>query len=161
MTRHFRSTIVSTVFVWLGVSGSAAAQYQYPSVPPPAYNPYYPGGRQSALSGAADLVNAQGNVYVQQEQARIQREKANQAKIDTKRQAFDEAAYEKANTPAFTEQQEKVDAMVLRRVMNSASPWDITSGYALNKIVPYVNSLAAQGGMGPPVPVDPEQLQYA
>src|SRR5262245_4565160 len=137
----------------LGLATGVHAQSTF--VPLPAY--YFP-GRESALTGAANVINATGNLYVQQEQARILREQANQAKIDTQRQAFDQMMYEKANTPFFTEDQEKVDAMVLRRLMNSPSNWDITSGFALNRITPFINSLAARGVMGPPVPVDQQQL---
>src|SRR5262245_66109645 len=105
----------------LGLSSPGHAQY-----PPPGYNYYYPPGgyRESALTGAANVINATGDLYVQQEQARIQREKANQAKLDTKKQAFDEMMYEKANTPFFTEDQETVDAMVLRRLINNPSQWE-------------------------------------
>ena len=81
--------------VWVGVP---AAHGQYP----PGYaNPYYPQGSPgyNYLNGQADVVRAQGDLANANEQARILREKANQAKIDTKRKAFDEMMYEKAKTP--------------------------------------------------------------
>src|ERR1700704_3752349 len=85
--RHMRPLLLAAV-CWLtlllGPSSTGQAQYPYP---PPPYNYYYsPGGwRGNALTGAANVVSATGDLYVQQEQARIQREKANQAKLDTKR----------------------------------------------------------------------------
>src|SRR5262245_28721137 len=141
----------------LGLSAAGRAQF-----PPPPYNYFYPpaGWRGNALTGAANVISATGDLYVQQEQARILRERANQAKIDTKRMAFDQAAYERAKTPSFTEEQAKIDAIVLKRLVESPRDWEITSGYALNRIVPYINALAAQGIVGPPIPVDPQQLQY-
>ena len=97
---------------------AAAAQYYpnpyYPSIPargPAAYGI----GQGAALSGSADVMNAYGNVVTKQEDARILREKANQAKIDTKRQAFDEMMYEKANTPSYVETLTKEKANLLNR----------------------------------------------
>src|SRR5262245_8647059 len=156
--KRFLSLTTYTIPLVIGLATDVHAQNTYvPPAPPPAYLPWG-GYRESALTGAANVINATGDLYVQQEQARIQREKANQAKLDTKKQAFDEMMYEKANTPFFTEDQETVDAMVLRRLINNPSQWEITSGYALNKITPYINSLASRGVMGPAVPVDPQQL---
>jgi hypothetical protein len=108
-----------------------------------------------ALYGSASVMNSYGNVVVQQEQARVQREVANQAKIDTKRKAFDEMMYEKANTPSFTEEQEKIQAMTLRRIMNQPTPTEVTTGKAQNMLLPYLHGMIATGIQGPPVTLDP------
>jgi len=139
----------------------ASGQYKYP-YPYPAPYPYpYPGVSPagSYLYGKADVIRAQGDVMTQNEQARILREKAYQAKIDTKRKAFDEMLYEKANTPTFTEEQEKIQAMQLKRLMNQPTEAEVTSGKALNAMLPYVKSLTAQGILGPPVMLNPVQLK--
>jgi hypothetical protein len=116
-------------------------------------------GRQGgALYGASQVMNSYGNVVVQQEQARIQREVANQAKLDTKRKAFDEARYERDNTPAWTEEQEKMQAMIVRRIMNQPLPAEVTSGKAQNILLPYVNNLIGTGIQGSPVMIDPNML---
>ena len=60
------------------------------------------------MSSYGDVINAQ-------EQARITREKANQAKLDTKKQAFDLMLYEKANTPSYTETLTKEKGQILTR----------------------------------------------
>src|SRR6476659_8432527 len=75
---------------------AARAQYPYPY----GYNPGRAGGY---LYGSASVINAQGNYTNQMEQARILREQANQAKLDTKRKTFDEMQYEKSNTPTQLE----------------------------------------------------------
>lgn len=137
-----------------------AGQAQYPPRPGfngyqgwnPFFNPFAgPGGM---LNGAANVVSAQGDVVVQQEQARVMREQAEQAKIDTKRKAFDEMMYEKANTPTFTENQAQNQAMLLRRYINDPTEQEVTSGKAMNAMLPFCNALAANGVQGPPVPVN-------
>jgi hypothetical protein len=135
--------------VWVGVP---AAHGQYP----PGYaNPYYPQGSPgyNYLNGQADVVRAQGDLANANEQARILREKANQAKIDTKRKAFDEMMYEKANTPTYTEELSQEKAMLLTRLMNHPIKAEITDGKTLNAMLPLLESLSAQGTQGPPVPL--------
>ena len=76
---------LTSTFVLLGLAAlphSAGAQY-YPN----PYAPVYPRsagpgiGQGAALQGSAAVSQAYGDVIVQQENARIQREKANQAVI--------------------------------------------------------------------------------
>jgi hypothetical protein len=98
-------------------------------------------------------MQAYGDVINQQEQARVTREKANQAKLDTKRQAFDEAMYEKANTPTYTETLTQEKAQILTRVMNFPVKSEITDGKSLNIMLPYLQDLTAHGAMGSPVPL--------
>jgi len=98
------------------------------------YNPYYnPWG--GVLSGTADIVRAYGSQMQSAEQARIMREQANQAKLDTIRQRFDLEMYIKANTPTFTEEQARIAALTLRRIQNNATPGEILSGRSLNVLL--------------------------
>src|SRR5262249_3014459 len=60
------------------------------------YNPYYPNpyygsnfGTGAILQGQADVMRAFGTVITSQEQARIMREQALQAKLETKKKKFD------------------------------------------------------------------------
>jgi hypothetical protein len=138
--------------------GSLGAQY------PPPPNPYYPVGYGSGfgpgntLNGQANVIDATGKLFIDQEQARITREQANQAKIDTKRKTFDEMMYEKANTPTFTEDQEKVDMMIVRRIINKPLEAEVTSGYAQNILLPYLDKLLRVGIQGPTIPLDQAML---
>ena len=77
-------------------------------VPPAGYYPggyggFYPGAVGGAYYGQAALVSATGELMVQREQAYQEREKANQAKLETKKKAFEAMMYEKANTATLTE----------------------------------------------------------
>jgi hypothetical protein len=149
----------------LGIALYCGAQYP---PPPPGYAPYYPAypppgyggfGPGNTLNGAANVISASGQLYINQEQARVEREKANQAKIDTKRKTFDEMMYEKANTPTFTEDQEKTQMMIVRRIMNHPFPAEVTSGQSQNILLPYLDKLLRVGVQGPPVPLDPYMLR--
>ena len=139
----------------LGLTVSLPAQYP-PYYPPPGYGGFGPG---NVLNGQANVISASGDLFIQQEQARVEREKALQAKVDTKRKTFDEMMYEKANTPTFTENQAKIQAMTLRRVMTAPTPVEITSGKAQNLMLPYLDQLCRVGIQGPPISLDPGVLR--
>src|SRR5262249_17910472 len=76
------------------------------------YNPWNPwnnnpfGGPGGTLIGAANVMQSYGSVINAQEQARILREQALQAKLETRKKAFDLDMYIKANTPTYTQEQE-------------------------------------------------------
>jgi hypothetical protein len=154
MSRAIRFLFVPACLVALSawVHGQYPPPYPYPYYPPPGYGGFGPG---NTLNGAANVISASGQLYIDQEQARVEREKANQAKIVTKRKTFDEMMYEKANTPTFTEDQEKNDMMIVRRVMNHPLPAEITSGQSQNILLPYLDKLLRVGVQGPPIPLDP------
>lgn len=132
-------------------SGPALAQYPYN----PYFNPYYNPNNTTgaALSGAADVARSYGDVINAQEKARIEREKANQAKLDTKKQAFDLMLYEKANTPTYTETLTKEKQQILNRLMNFPTKSEVADGATLNTMLPLLQSLSSSGAPGPPVPI--------
>ncbi len=147
---------LASLLLLAGVAAPARAQY-YPYSNPWYYNPYY--GAGGYMKGTADVISAQGDVKTKQEQARILREKANQEKTVTKRKAFDEMMYEKANTPSFSEEMEKTKGLQTRRIMNDPTEPEITSGKAHNMLLPMLQSLTNQGIQGSPVTINPAMLQ--
>jgi hypothetical protein len=123
-------------------------------------NPYtQPYNYPSFLSGAADVINSQGKLVIQLEQAKLQREQAHQASIDTRRRLFDEIMYERAHTPTFTERQEKIAADTLRRSLNVAPVTEIYSGKALNDILNDLKKLRARGIKGTDFTLEPGLLK--
>ncbi len=136
---------------------AASLGAQYPYYPPPGYGGFGPG---NVLNGQANVIGATGELYINQEQARVEREKANQAKVDTKRKTFDEMMYEKANRPTFTEDQEKSEMMIVRRVMNHPLEAEVRSGKSQNILLPYLDKLLRVGIQGPPVTLDPGMLRW-
>jgi hypothetical protein len=95
----------------------------------------------------------------QQEQARIVREQANQAKLDTRKKTFDQMKYERENTPTYAEEQERIEANTIRRLLNKAYEGEILSASAQNTLLPYLQRLALSGVQGPPVYLDQDQLK--
>jgi len=99
----------------------------------PYYNPYMTGmGGGSVLMGQAELLKGYGTAIISQEEARIYREQAMQAKIDTARKRFDFDLYVKANTPTFADEQKRIAKNTLKRIQVSSNPIEIANGKALN-----------------------------
>jgi hypothetical protein len=139
----------------LPLSGSG---YDGGANPYTGYGDPYGGG----LAGTADVINAQGKLVIQLETAKVIKEKAEQAKIDTRRRLFDEIMYERAHTPSFTDQQEKLMALNLRRSRDgTAAITEVYSGKALNDILADLKRLHSKKGDKPDVEMDldPEILK--
>jgi hypothetical protein len=146
-----------SAFVVLLLVAPASGQFYPPYYPPPGYYGGY--GPGAVMQGAASMTEAQGNLMLQQEQARIMREKANQAKIETKKQNLDWQNYERANTPTFTEEQAKIKGLLVHRMLTNPLQGEVVSGVAQNTIMPYLYGLTLQGIPGPPVRLDPELMR--
>jgi len=99
----------------------------------PYYNPYMSGmGGGSVLYGQAELLKGYGTAIISQEESRILREQAMQAKIDTARKRFDFDLYVKANTPTFADEQKRIAKNTLKRIQVNSNPVEIANGKALN-----------------------------
>ncbi len=108
-----------------------------------------------ALRGLADLQSAGGNLLIQQEQARIAREKAKQAEIETRKQLFDQRAIEKANTPSFTEEESLNEKLRFQRLISGqVERYEITSGKALNSLTPFLFKMNYSGVQGPEISLE-------
>jgi len=127
-----------------------------------AYNPYTPyadpyGG---FLRGTADVIRAQSHTMLDQERARILREQAIQAKLETKKKALETDLWIKANTPTFTEEQAKVAKTILKRIQTNANPAELWSGSALNILLAdLAKHLGVKAAVGS-LPVDEEVLRH-
>src|SRR5262249_33144289 len=96
----------------------------------PSYDPY-----SGFLRGTADVINSQGNLVNQLEQAKVVKEQAKQAAIDTRRKLLDKIRYERAHPPSWTEEQEKLGQLLLRRAQNTAGINEIWSAKSLNTLL--------------------------
>src|SRR5947208_6754001 len=118
----WKSLVAFPAALLLAGAAASTARAQYPP-PNPGYGGYgcfYPGRTGGALYGSAAVMDSYSNQMLSEERARILREQANQAKLDTKRKAFDERAYERANTPSWTQEQAKIQAQILNRILTNA-----------------------------------------
>jgi hypothetical protein len=148
----------------------AAGQYNYGGPPGPpgppggyGYGGYYPPGYGwgpgGYLAGGAAILDATANLGTSQEQARILREQANQAKLDTKKKAVDVMAYERTNKYWYSDEKIDINAKVIQAALNNPPTIEITSGRALNTLLPYLDQMMSAGVPGPSVPVDPEVVR--
>jgi hypothetical protein len=132
------------------------------------FNPYFPGAGDynawagGTLTGAANLVGAQGQIMVSQQQAFLARENVRAEKIANKRRAFDEYLYEKEHTPTAEELRQQAQKEYLARARNNPPPVEIWSGTALNTILQDLrknlgqpNAPSANSSMG----LDPDMLK--
>jgi hypothetical protein len=136
-----------------------------PSNPYSPYNPYNPYnplanpavGPGVTLMGSADVMKAFGSVITAQEQARIMREQALQAKLETKKKAFDLDMYIKANTPTYTQAQAKAERDTLVRIQANSLPGEIQSGKSLNYLLKDLSKYPTKLGEGK-IPLEPIAL---
>jgi hypothetical protein len=162
-TRYARSVFIllTSALLWHGDAGAANAQYQYvgPGGGPGYYPPagYWPGYDPvgSYFAGSAAALDAYGNLGLSQEQARILRQQADQAKLVTAKQTSDTNAYLRANKYWFTDEQADIQTKVIQAAMNNPPAAEITSGRALNTLLNYIDRMMAKGFRGPTVTIDP------
>jgi hypothetical protein len=147
---------------------AAAAHAQYGYYPPAGYYPNgiygrgygYLTGQANIMQGQATVLDAYGNLGIQQAQATIGFEKGKQEELVTKRKTFDEMRYERDNTPSFTEKFEGTEALRIRRVLTSPLEAEITNGTAMNILLPFLTQLAQNSYHGgPPVVLNQEMLK--
>jgi len=96
---------------------------------------YYTSPYSNYLYGTADVMRAYGQLGLTSEQARILREVATQAQLDTDKKRLDTLNYLRANTPTYTDKQKKIALQELDRIQNLATPSEIWSGNALNVLL--------------------------
>jgi len=125
----------------------------------PGYPSYsYPDPYGGFLRGAADVINAQGQFMISNQQALLLKQSVKQAKVDTRRKVFDEWLYERANTPTLQDELERLRRDNLRRSLNDPPVNEIWSSKALNDLLKDLQKLPANF-QGPQVAVEEEQLK--
>jgi hypothetical protein len=143
---------------------TSGAQFSPVPIATPIYptNPYagYKGPAGGYLSGGADVVNAQGNYMVSEQQAYQMREQTRQAKIDTRHKQFNENLYERALAPTPEDERERARIEQLRRSRNDPPITEIWSGTALNQLLQGIQRQLARRIEGPNVPLERSILSH-
>lgn len=149
----------------LAAPPAPAVGYAPPAYAPPAYGsaPYnvtYNGPAGSYLNGVSNVIGAQGQYQMDNQQARLMDQQAKQSQIQTQRMLFDEQQYEKAMTPTANDLREQERASALRRARHDPPLSEITSAIALNAVFENVRQVqSTQGLRGPFVPIYPEVIK--
>jgi hypothetical protein len=113
---------------------------------------YYPYG------SGADLA-AYGQLGLDQEKARILREVANQAKLDTRKKLIDTLAYIRANAYTFTKEQADIAKRLLERLQKTPTQTEIQTGKSLNVMLKYLVDFKAQQMHLPTILLDEDVLK--
>jgi hypothetical protein len=154
------SLVALLVFV---SSGRAQYWFRYPRGIPYGGGGYGYGNQYAGpggfLHGTANIISSTGDLLVKNQQAFQEQEKAKQAVYDTKRKAFNEMMYEKANTPTYTEEAVYKKQLLLHRIMTNPTPGEIARGDTLNTMMPVIEDLSLKGVTGPPIPLDPDVVR--
>lgn len=128
------------------------------------YNPYYSnslGMRDGyTLMGAADVMRSYGQNLQSQEQARLLREQWQQARIETRKKQFDLEMYIRANTPTYTQEQERITKVTLRRIQTNSLPGEITNGKSINFLLDDLRKYPGKKPTGDPVLLSEGVLQH-
>jgi hypothetical protein len=137
----------------------------YPSVGFPSMGyAGYPGGVSTGdpfggyLSGAARVIDAQGQYQVNTQQAFQIQEQTRKLQLDNRRRAFDEWLYERAQTPTLNDERERQHLAEVRRDLDDPPRTEIVSGKVLNTILSDLQELEARDLRVPNIPLNEELL---
>jgi hypothetical protein len=114
-----------------GLGGGAGGYYG-------GYNPDPYG-----LYGTAATFGAYGQLGMDMEKARILREQAEQAKLDTRKKLVDTLAYIRQNEYTFTQAQADIAKKILDRVQKMPTKEEVISGRSLNIMLDSLITLSA------------------
>ncbi len=141
------------------IAGFRRGQLSAPVYGTGVYTPYIdPLGGYT--SGLADMMNAQGQVLKDIEEANLMHEQVRQARIDTRRKNFDEWLYEREMRPTPEDEREKQRIEMIRRSRNDPPQSEIFSAVALNTLLVALQQMHAQRVEGPRVYIDESTRQH-
>ncbi len=141
-------------------SGGATISSDSSSYIPTYSNPYsaYYSPYGSYLSGAADLVSAQGNYLIAYQRANLLQEEVHRSMLDSRRKVWEEARYERASLM----NSEQMRLMDLRNALDRARTdpplTEIWSGQSLNSLLNFLTAQQGRTGEGPAVALPNEDV---
>lgn len=130
----------------------------YGSIPPPStgiLDPY----AGSTLRGVADVVNATGQYNMNIQQARILREQARQAAVETRRKLAQEELDRERNRPTAQDVRDRDREADLNRARRDPPEVDISSGRALNDLLRSVQAPGKALNRAPTIPLTEDTLK--
>jgi hypothetical protein len=131
-----------------------------------AYSPYGYGYWEDPagayLKGAAQVINSQGQLMVNQMNAFSLKEQVRAARTANLRRALDEYLYERERTPTGEDEVRRLRADQLQHSRNNPSPTEIWSAKALNELLDNLRKYAksdAGSAQSFPLPLDEDALK--
>ncbi len=131
---------------------------------PGYFPPYYPGlyynpPYGAAMTGLANLTEAQGQYLNDWQRARLLNQQVEQAKIETRRQLREAYRRESTMIPTLEEIRQKERDQSLARARKQPPVTEILSGRSLNDLLAHASAMQAQGVKGPSINLDDEVLR--
>ncbi len=99
------------------------------------YGTYYEDPFGAFLRGGASVIDSQGRLMVNQQQAFLLREQVRGDRAASDRKIFDEYVYERQKTPTAEEERRRLQSQAVQRARNNPPVTEIWSGRALNDIL--------------------------
>jgi hypothetical protein len=125
------------------------------------YSPYGGGYNPDPYGfyGSAANLDSVGKLGMDMEKARILRETAEQAKLDTRKKLVDTLAYIRQNEYTFTQEQADIAKKVLDRVTKMPTKEEIVAGRSLNVMLDNLVLLSSAAVRSPTVTLDEDVLK--
>jgi len=108
----------------------------------------------SSTIGSADIMNAQSQMMISNQQALMVHESVLKSKLEQRRRVFDEWLYERANTPSLEDIREREQELIARRSRNDPPFPEIQSAVALNSLLAELQKVEAKGTTISPVSLE-------
>jgi hypothetical protein len=120
---------------------------------------YYQDPFNGYLTGAAAVINAQGQFAKDWQTSRLMKEQVKQAAIDTQRKMFEEWQFERNNQPKLEQIRREAIEQAWQRAIFQPPANDIWSADALNRILDHASRIQSAGAnKGREIPIDPEAV---
>src|SRR5262249_2849798 len=110
------------------------------------------------LNGVAQVISAEGQLGIQNQQARLLQEQVRQEQVETRRRIWEQWRYEQDNLPTPEEIRARQWQAELDRIRNNPSAVDISSGEALNVLLRQIQKLQSEVDASPSIWIDPAIL---
>jgi hypothetical protein len=123
-----QGTITSTPYSQYGPG--TGGYYNYPYV-------------YSDLYGAASVIQAQGQIMVNQQQAFLEREKVRAARIDNRRKELEQFLWEREHMPTPEDDRQRFEEEQRRRALFGADLTEVWSARALNNLLKDASKITA------------------
>jgi hypothetical protein len=117
-------------------------------------NPY-----EGYLNGAAAVTNANAQYQLTIQQAKLVREEARRSVLRTRREALEEAEYERAHMPDPEKIRQDQIARELGRARVQPPLTEVWSGHSLNVLLRHLIAQQYQGARGPRIPLNEDTLK--
>jgi hypothetical protein len=124
---------------------------------------YYESPLGGYLRGAADILNSEGRLGIQVQQAKLIREQVYRERLENHRRYIEEWKYWRDSLPTAEDDRQKALQLQVRRSLNDPPVGEIYSGQALNTILNDVQKKATKDSdfqSAPTISLDPDTVRH-